>query len=363
MQEYPTNQEGCNEDKELPALYTNTRRITVVFTIISVIILLIVLRSVASAFLFACLLATLTWPLRVRLMKFTKNRANLTAGILVFGMISLVGLPFTGIAAIAVSQAQELFTDFKPEQARNWILLQSDRFEKLPMASQLGVTTEKLLDKLQDGISNVATWSMNAVVGVGSNILHTLVFLGITLMSLYYLYVSGEKFVARVKRLLPFPEPQVTELLDTFRRTSKAIFKGSFVVGGTQGLMTGLLFWGTGLPSPAFFGFLSAFASLIPAVGSGLVWAPAALFLAFSGDFLRAIVVVGVGIGLISSIDNILRPVLVGRDAGMHDLMVFLTTVGGLSFFGPMGLLFGPLVGAGTLALLRMYEAYLPKSP
>lgn len=275
----------------------------------------------------------------------------------------MVGLPIAGVAAIAIGQAQQLFTEFKPEQARSWILLQSDRLEKLPMASQLGVTADKLLDKLQDGMSNIATWGMNAAVDVGSNILHTLVFFGITLMSLYYLYVSGEAFVLRIKRLLPFPEPQVTELLDVFRRTSKAIFKGSFLVGGTQGLMTGLLFWGTGLPSPAFFGFLSAFASLIPAIGSGLVWAPAALFLAFSGDFIRAIVVFAVGIGLISSIDNILRPVLVGRDAGMHDLMVFLTTVGGLAFFGPMGILFGPLVGAGTLAMLRMYEAFLPKSP
>ena len=121
-------------------------------------------------------------------------------------------------------------------------------------------------------------------------------------------------------------------------------------------MLTGLLFWGTGLPSPVFFGVIAAFASLIPAVGSGLVWVPALLYFVVSADFTRAAVVLGVGMGVISTLDNVLRPTLVGRDAGMHDLMVFLTTIGGISFFGPAGVLFGPLVGAGVLAMLRLYE-------
>lgn len=296
-------------------------------------------------------------------MKLTKNRPSLSAGILILGMIFLVGVPVAGISSLAVFQAQELFANFNPQQARSWLLFQGNRLDQLPLASQLGLTSADLLHKFQDGMSDIATLGMNAAVGVGSNILQTLALLGITLMSLYYLYVSGGSFVQRAKKLLPLPESQVTDLIEVFRRTSKAIFKGNFVIGAAQGLMTGLLFWGTGLPSPTFFGVLSAFASLIPAVGSGLVWGPAALFFAFSGDFARATVVAGVGIGLIASIDNILRPTLVGRDAGMHDLMVFLTTVGGISFFGPIGVLFGPLVGAGALALLRLYEESLPETP
>jgi predicted PurR-regulated permease PerM len=159
------------------------------------------------------------------------------------------------------------------------------------------------------------------------------------------------------------PDSQVDKLLEAFRRTSKATFKGNFVIGAIQGILTGLLFWGTGLPSPAFFGLVAAFASLIPAIGSGLVWGPAALLLALTGDFTHAFVVGGVGIGVISMVDNVLRPTLVGRDAGMHDLMVFLTTIGGISFFGPVGVLFGPLVGAVALALLRLYEGSRPVDP
>ena len=351
-----------NEEKPLEnnGKHRSPPPILAIITLISTILLLIILRSVLSSFVFACILATLTWPLREHLLKITKGRANLTAGILTFGLIAGIGLPVIGIFAIAFSQAQDLFAGFSPELAQSWLKSRGDQLDNLPLAHQLNLTTDKLLPKLQEGLSDFATWSMNAAVGLGSNIVHTLILLGITLMSLFYLYVSGDAFVARARKLLPLPDSQISELIEVFRRTSKAIFKGNFVIGAAQGLMTGLLFWGAGLSSPAFFGVVAAFASLIPAVGSGLVWGPAVLYFAVSGDLVRALVALGVGVGLISTLDNLLRPTLVGRDAGMHDLMVFLTTIGGLSFFGPLGVLYGPLVGAGALALLRLYEETLP---
>jgi predicted PurR-regulated permease PerM len=356
MHKEPSDPEISKNEVDNPALQTSAQRYTAIFTAISVIILAIVLRSILTSFVFACILAALTWPIRTKVMKMTRNRPNLTAGLLIIGMISLVCVPLAGILTLAVSQAQDLFLKFNTQHIRTWILFQGDQLDKLPLASQLGLTTEKLLLKLQDGMSDIATWGMNAAFGVGSDILHTIMLLGITLMSLYYLYVSGDSLLLHAKKLVPMPESQVDDLLEAFRRTSKATFKGNFVIGAIQGALTGLLFWGTGLPSPAFFGLVAAFASLIPAVGSGLVWGPAALLLAMTGDFTHALVVGGVGIGIISTIDNVLRPALVGRDAGMHDLMVFLTTIGGISFFGPIGVLFGPLVGAVVLALLRLYE-------
>lgn len=334
----------------------STPIITATLAGISVIFLIFVLHTVLTAFAFACILATLTWALREKLMKWTRNRPNLAAGLLIVGLISLVGMPIAGIVTLAISQAQDLFSKFNPQQARTWLLFQGDQLDKLPLAGQLGLTTDKLLLKLQDGMSDIASWGMNTAVGVGSDILHSVMLMGITLMSLFYLYVSGDALLAHAKKLVPLPESKVDDLLEAFRRTSKAIFKGNFVIGAVQGILTGLLFWGTGLPSPVFFGLVAAFASLIPAVGSGLVWGPASLLFAISGDFTRALVVIGVGIGIISTLDNVLRPTLVGRDAGMHDLLVFLTTIGGLSFFGPVGVLFGPLVGAGVLSLVRLHE-------
>lgn len=341
-----------------------TPRTIPILTAISILILVVMLQSILAPFIFACILATLTWPLREKLLKLTKGRAGLTSFLLIFGMIFLIAAPITGIFLLAISQAQEFLTSFKPEQIQNWVFLQGNRLDEITFARKLGITSQSLQEKLQGGVAEVASWSMNVAFSFGSNVLHTFVLAGITLMSLFYLYVSGDTFVMRVKNLVPLAESQVEGLLDVFRRTSKAIFKGNFVIGATQGLLTGLLFLFTGLPSPVFFGVIAAFASLIPAVGSGLVWVPACLYFAFSGDFTRAAVVVGVGMGIISTLDNVLRPTLVGRDAGMHDLMVFLTTIGGITYFGPVGVLFGPLVGAGVLAMIRLYEeSQMDKAP
>ncbi len=333
-----------------------TPRTIPILTAISIFTLVVMLQSILAPFIFACILATLTWPLREKLLKLTKGKAGLTSFLLIFGMIFLIAAPITGILLLAISQAQTFLTNFKPEEIQNWVFLQGNRLDQLDFARTLGITSQSLQEKLHDGVSEVASWSMNVVFSLGSNVLHTFVLVGITLMSLFYLYVSGDAFVRRVKNLVPLADSQVDELLDVFRRTSKAIFKGNFVIGGTQGLLTGLLFLFTGLPSPVFFGVIAALASLIPAVGTGLVWGPAAVYLLATGEITRGVVVIGIGAGAISSIDSLMRPVLVGRDAGMHDLMVFLTTIGGITYFGPVGVLFGPLVGAGVLAMIRLYE-------
>ncbi len=366
-----TEDQGTEKNEVLPGSFWDflekTPRTIPILTAISIFILVVMLQSILAPFVFACILATLTWPLREKLLKLTKGRAGLTSFLLIFGMIFLIAVPVSGILALAISQAQEFLTGFTPDQIQDWVLLQGNRLDQMTFAKSIGITSQSLEAKLQGGLAEVASWGMNLAVSFGSNVIHTLVLLGITLMSLFYLYVSGDTFVLRVKNLVPLAESQVEELLDVFRRTSKAIFKGNFVIGATQGLLTGLLFLFAGLPSPVFFGVIAALASLIPAVGTGLVWGPAALYLLATGEIVRGLVVIGVGAGVISSIDSLMRPALVGRDAGMHDLMVFLTTIGGITYFGPVGVLFGPLVGAGVLAMIRLYEesrtAKAPQDP
>jgi len=336
-------------------LEEGSRTSTILFAI-SVFALLWILKSILIPFIIACILAGLTWPIRNKLLKWTGNRASLTSGIMIIGLIFLVAAPVGTVLILATIQARELLVDFNPKTVWLWIQTQQHHLEQSPIALQLGLKPDSFGPKLQETLSDFTSWGMNGVFTVGSSLLNVLVLSGIALMSLFYLYLTGDKMVERVRRLVPLPSDQVGELLTVFRKTSKAIFKGNFVIGGIQGVLTGALFWGAGLPSPTFFGVVAALCSLIPAVGTGLIWGPAGLILLISGEVGRALLVLGVGVGVIAMVDNILRPVLVGRDAGMHDLMVFLTTIGGLSFFGPVGILFGPLVGAGVTAMLRLQE-------
>jgi predicted PurR-regulated permease PerM len=331
-------------------------RTSTIFFIISTILLLWILKSILAPFIIACILAGVTWPLRNRLLKLTGNRANLTSGIMIIGLIFLVAVPVGIILTLATAQARDLLVDFNPNTVWAWVQSQQEHLDNSPIAHQLGFKPEMLGPKAQEALSEFTSWGMKSVFAIGSSLLNVLVLSGIALMSLFYLYLTGDRMVERVQRLIPLPSDQVGELFSIFRKTSRAIFKGNFVIGGIQGILTGSLFWVAGLPSPTFFGVTAALCSLIPAVGTGLIWGPAGILLLVSGEVGRALLVLGVGVGLISMVDNFLRPVLVGRDAGMHDLMVFLTTVGGLSFFGPVGILFGPLVGAGVTAMLRVQE-------
>lgn len=335
-------------------------RTSSIITALSALLLIFILRSVLIPFIIACILAALTWPFRNKVLALTRNRATLTSGILVFGLIFVVAAPLSVISFLATLQAKELMTRFDPQAVVGQLGRLGQQLQQWEITRQMGISEESLGPKIQESLSSLGAWGMDQALGMGGILLHALVLTGIMLMSLFYLYQSGDRFVQKLQLHLPLSSLETQELLETFRRTSRAIFKGNFVIGGIQGLMTGLLFWATGLPSPAFFGVAAALCSLIPAVGTGLIWGPGAIVLLATGHATAGLVVLFVGIGIISMIDSILRPVLVGRDAGMHDLMVFLTTLGGLSFFGPVGILFGPLVGAGVMALLRLRE--LPTS-
>jgi predicted PurR-regulated permease PerM len=215
------------------------------------------------------------------------------------------------------------------------------------------------MNRLAEAAPKVASWVLSHAADVSLGLGTGLVMGAIMLLCLFYLHLSGDRLVARVRMALPLPEGETEALLEVFRRTSLAILKGNFVVALVQGALTGLLFMVVGLPSPVLFGVVAGLCSLVPSVGSALVWVPGAIALAAMGSWGAAVVVVLVGALVISMVDNVLRPVLVGRDTGMHDLLVLLTTLGGISFFGPLGILFGPLVGAAFLALLERHEKRL----
>jgi predicted PurR-regulated permease PerM len=120
--------------------------------------------------------------------------------------------------------------------------------------------------------------------------------------------------------------------------------------------LNGLLFWAVGVGSPLLLGVLTVFASVIPAFGAGLVWLPVALFLLISGKFGPALIVFAVGMGVVSTVDNLLRPMVVGKDIKMHDVMVLISTLGGLAMFGLPGFIIGPILAALFLSTWNIFE-------
>ena len=154
---------------------------------------------------------------------------------------------------------------------------------------------------------------------------------------------------------MPLETRQTQRLLGTFVTVVRATVKGNIVIALIQGLLGGLAFWVLGLPGPLLWGALMALLSLLPAVGAALVWAPVALYFIFTGSLWAGLGLTAWGVLAIGLVDNLLRPVLVGKDTNMPDYLVLFSTIGGIAVFGLNGFVIGPVIAALFLALWDMF--------
>ncbi len=179
----------------------------------------------------------------------------------------------------------------------------------------------------------------------------------VVFFSLFYFLIDGKRAVGYLMRLSPLRDEHERLLFQKFISISRATLKGTLIVGLIQGLLGGIAFFIVGVPSPIIWGIFMALLSLIPLVGAGIVWLPASIILLLTGNIWEGVFLILFGIGVISTIDNILRPKLVGRDTEMHPLLVFFATLGGISLFGISGFLIGPIVVSLFMALADIYSS------
>jgi predicted PurR-regulated permease PerM len=181
----------------------------------------------------------------------------------------------------------------------------------------------------------------------------------------YFFLTDGKVLIDRILYYLPLEERSERRLLDRFTSVTRATLKGTAVIGVLQGGLAGLAFAVVGIEAAVFWGTVMTILSIIPALGSALVWVPAAVILAISGNYIKA-----VGLTLfcglvVGSLDNVLRPRLVGKDTQMHDLMIFFGTLGGIALFGLIGFVVGPIVAALFVTIWDIYgevfRGFLPE--
>jgi predicted PurR-regulated permease PerM len=180
---------------------------------------------------------------------------------------------------------------------------------------------------------------------------------------LYFFMRDGTKLLDGLVHALPFGDERERHLLERFAAVSRATIKGSLVVGIAQGAIGGILFAVLGIGAPVLWGVVMALLSIVPAVGPALVWLPAAVILIINGSLIKGIVLIGVGALIIGLVDNLLRPLLVGRDTKMPDYLILLSTLGGLTAFGIAGVVIGPIIAAFFLSVWEMAEAEYANPP
>jgi predicted PurR-regulated permease PerM len=177
----------------------------------------------------------------------------------------------------------------------------------------------------------------------------------VLLYTMFFFLTGGPGLLERVLAYLPLTDADKERMLDKFVSVTRATLKGTVLIGLAQGLLGGLAFWAVGIEGAIFWGTVMTVLSIIPGIGSALVWAPAALILLTSGEVWRGIALAGFGALVVGSVDNLLRPLLVGRDTQMHELLIFFSTLGGLMLFGVMGFILGPILAALFVTVWELF--------
>ncbi len=316
-----------------------------------------VMEPFLTAVLVAAVLATIFFPqyqLFLRLLG--GHRGWSAAGVLLL-VAFLVILPVVVMTLLVVGEATSALASFSASNhslgevaggIESWLL-------GLPVVGEYFLTQDI---QIEDMLGNVAGGSgailsfLETIYGGAASFIFWVFSLFFTL---FYFLVDGERAVRFLKRVSPLPDNEDEELMKDFVSMSRAVIRGSLVVALVQGVLGGIGFAVAGLSSPAIWGAVMGVFSLIPFIGTGIIWFPAALWLLFSGDVWQGAFLLIFGASIISTVDNILRPRLVGRDTQIHPLMVFFSTIGGISLFGISGFLIGPIIVSFFLALVRIY--------
>ena len=223
-------------------------------------------------------------------------------------------------------------------------------------AARIGLDLNELPGKLSDAAVKGSQFVTKLALSAGQNVASFIVQFFLMLYLLFFILRDGDVIVRHVHQAIPLPDEQERRLFRKFAEVSRATIKGTLVIGAVQGSLGGLIFAILGIQGAVLWAVLMAVLSLLPAVGAGLVWGPAAVVLVVAGDWGKGLILASYGVLVIGLVDNLLRPVLVGRDTKMPDYLVLFSTLGGLSLFGITGFVLGPVVAALFIAVWQMYE-------
>ncbi|MCI5069763.1 AI-2E family transporter [Acidovorax sp.] len=313
-----------------------------------------------GAVFWGVILAILFAPLHRKLLRRMPRRTNLAALSTLGLCLVIVILPMTAITISLIQEATVVYERVRSGQLNFGLYLQQV-IAALPawavnLLERLNLTS---VAELQEKFSSVAVQASQFVaaqaLSIGQNTLEFVVSFGIMLYLLFFLLRDGNRLALRIGQATPLDDAHKRQLVDKFTTVIRATVKGNIVVAASQGALGGLIFWILGIQGPVLWGVLMAFLSLLPAVGAGLIWLPVAIYFIATGGVWQGVILIAYGVFVIGLVDNVLRPILVGKDTKMPDYVVLISTLGGMALFGLTGFVIGPVIAALFIATWDLF--------
>lgn len=335
------------------------------------VVFLFMVRVFLTPVVLAAVFAGLAWPIYERVVRFFHGRRNLaslaTLLMLILGVLIPVYVTFTLVAYEAV----ELYDAAQPHLEA--AIVEGDRAIRdisarigVPVADGSGSPLFEWLGTLPFQQEDI-TPSIRGIAGTTGNLAASvinwtsrgtfslLINLFVVIFTMYYFFRDGDRIVARIKYLSPLDPVYEDVLAERLISVSRATLRGSLILGVIQGAIGSLTLWIAGAQAPLLWGVVMVVLSVVPLLGTWIVMYPIALVQLLLGHPFSALFIVLMTAVVISSIDNVLRPPLIGRGARIHDLVIFFSTLGGIAIYGVMGFIVGPIIAALFLAMVDIY--------
>lgn len=328
---------------------------------------LMMIKGFLTALLLAAISTALCQPLHRRLVSALGGRVALgSLATLIIVLVVIIG-PLLGFAGLVASQAIEVTAAIRPwieQRVADPASGSLSHYVELPSA--LAPYEAELYAKGGELAARVGQFLFDSLAAATRGTASFLFMLFIMLYSMFFFLRDGPEILSRILYYMPLENRDELRMVDKFVSVTRATLKGSLVIGIVQGGLAGGAFAVIGIEGAAFWGTVMAVLSIIPGVGTALVWAPTALFLGVNGQIAAGVGLTVWCVAVVGTVDNVLRPMLVGRDTQMSDLLIMLSTLGGLLMFGPIGLVVGPIIAALFVTVWELYgEAfadYLPST-
>ena len=318
--------------------------------------LVAILLPFYGTLLWSSIIALLFTPLYRRLLPRCRLHASAAALLTLLVVLLMVVLPLALLATALAAQAASLYQRI---QSGEWNPARyfHGLFDALPdwatgLLDRVGLVDfdtlqRRLVAALAEGSQFIATQAF----GIGQNTFEFVASVFITLYLSFFLIRDGGQIVRSLRLAIPLAPQHTRDLLGKFGAVIRATVKGNMLVAAIQGALGGLALWFLGVGGALLWAVLMAFLSLLPAIGAGLVWLPVAAWFLMTGAVWQGLALVAWGVLVIGLVDNLLRPVLVGRESGLPDYLVMISTLGGMAVFGINGFVLGPLITAMFIAV------------
>ncbi len=304
------------------------------------------------ALVLAVVFAVVFRPIHERITSFVRGKHGLSALLTMLVVVVFIFTPIMLIGVQVVGEASDLYSSITEKGGEGISVafnsLLNDLHVMFPAVEGFSINADQYT---KQGLN----WVIQNLGSVFSNLAQIMMSLFVFLFALYYLLKDGEKIKKFIIVLSPLRDSSDEAILKKLEIAANSIVKGSLLIAVTQGALAGIGLWIFGVPNAALLGSVTAVTAIIPGIGTAIVLAPATLFLFLTGETVSGLGLLAWGIVAVGTIDNLLGPRLVGRGMQIHPLIVLLSVLGGIAFFGPVGLLMGPLTVSFLFALLEVY--------